>query len=51
MLENTQDVYHGNGNRGSDMDQVALEESTGPMAKYLWEAAFCSIILMILAHF
>lgn len=51
ILENTKDVYYRNENRGSDMDQVALEESTGPVAKYLGEAAFSSVILMMLTHF
>ena len=36
--------------RQSDMDLVAFKDRTGPMAKYLREAAFCSIIIMILAH-
>lgn len=48
--KNTKDVYYRNENRASDTGQDALEESTGPMGHYLGEAAFCSIILMILAH-
>lgn len=32
------------------MGQVALEESTGPVANSRGEAAFCWIILMVLAH-